>query len=202
MWNLRKINLLEGCDSPGSLLLAEEIESYHQAEAILAEAQQQANEILASARQEADEYIAEQRRSCEGLFWQQAEVVMGDWQQQREQEASQLTSLAEKLLSQAMKQLLSDFSPEQRFSALLQQLLRQHSRQKQATLYCATHQQTDISEWLKQQAWFEWQLRGDDSLEEGQLKLVTESGELFISWDAICQQMLPDKQQHDSHDEE
>ncbi|MBP2169583.1 type III secretion protein L [Erwinia toletana] len=189
MWKVRKISLLNGEPATGNLLRAQEIATHQQAEAILAQAQQQAQEIVAAAQQQAAQHIAEQREQCEARFWQQADQMFSDWQQQRQQDQQQLVPLAEQLLSQAISQVLDDFTPQQRFRALLQQLLRQHSRQQQATLWCASAQQDEISSWLAQQPQLAWQLSFDEQLPVDQLRLVTEQGELQIGWAALCQQL-------------
>ncbi|KOC91378.1 type III secretion system stator protein SctL [Winslowiella iniecta] len=191
MWTLRKITLLNGNEPPALLLRAEQIVRHQQAEAILAAAQQQAQQILAAAQQQAEQTIAQQREQCENQFWQQAETVFSDWQQQREQDEQQLVTLAGQLLNQAMGQLLHDFTPEQRFRALLQQLLRQHPRQQQATLYCNGRQREAIETWLAQQPQLSWQLSSDEQLTADQLRLVTGQGELHIGWSSLCQQLAP-----------
>ncbi|MCU5773688.1 type III secretion system stator protein SctL [Erwiniaceae bacterium BAC15a-03b] len=189
MWKVKKISLLNGEQATGNLLRAEEIATHQQAEMILAEAQQQAQEILAAAQQQAEQHIAEQREQCEAQFWQQADELFSSWQQQRQQDEQQLVTLAEQLLTQAITQVLDDFTPQQRFRALLQQLLRQHARQQQATLWCATAQQQEVSAWLAQQPQLEWQLSFDEQLPVDQLRLVTDQGELQIGWAALCQQL-------------
>lgn len=189
MWKLRKISLLDGAAPQGELLRAEQLQMQQQAAEVLAQAQQRAEKIIAAAQQQADEHIAEQRLQWEAQFWQQADTLLSGWHQQRQQDEQQLVSLATQLLNQAMTQLLGEFSDEQRFHALLQQLLRQHSRQQQATLWCASSHYATVSAWLAQQSQLAWQLSSDEQLPDDQLRLVTEHGELQVSWSMLCQQL-------------
>lgn len=190
MWKVRKISLLNGSAPQGNLLRAHEIEHHQQAEEILAQARQQADEILAAAHQQAEQQIAEQRLQCEAQFWQQADELLSGWQQQRQQDRQQLVTLAAQLLGQAMEQLLADFSDQQRFQALLRQLMRQHPRRQQATLFCAAAQLESVEAWLAAQPALCWQLSSDEQLSADQLRLVTEQGELQIDWSSLCQQLV------------
>ncbi len=189
MWKLRKISLLDGAPPQGELLRAEQLQMQQQAAEVLAQAQQRAEKIIAAAQQQANEHIAEQRLQWEAQFWQQADTLLSGWHQQRQQDEQQLVSLATQLLNQAMTQLLGEFSDEQRCHALLQQLLHQHSRQQQATLWCASCHYATVSAWLAQQSQLAWQLSSDDQLPQEQLRLVTEHGELQVSWSTLCQQL-------------
>lgn len=191
MWKIKTITLLNGSEPPGKLLRAAEMDCHQQGKAIIANAQQQAEAILTQAHQQAEHYLTQQRNEQETRFWQQAGVLFTDWQQQQELQEQQLVSLAEQLLSQAMRQLLEDFTPEQRYRTLLQQLLRQHPRQQQATLYCSGTQQEDIAACLSQQSHLVWQLSSDEQLTTDQLRLVTEQGELLVDWKSLSQQLIP-----------
>lgn len=189
MWKIRPISLLDDCDIRGNVLRAEHIVDHQHAQDIIAVAQQQANNMLLAAEQQAQQEMEQHLQEYQAQFWQQANILLEGWQQQRQQEQQQLVTLAEQLLNQTMRQLLGDFTSEQRFSALLQQLLKQHSHQQQATLYCASVQQQAIAEWLAQQPQLVWQLNSDKQLFPDQLRLVTQQGELHVDWPTMYQQL-------------
>ncbi|WP_213989512.1 type III secretion system stator protein SctL [Sodalis sp. dw_96] len=201
MWQVKKIALFDPA-AAGALLRAETVARQQQAltlaqraerrgEGTLAQARRQAETILAEAREQAQRQISEQTRSCEHTFWQQADTLFDDWLQQQQRDEAQLVTLAERLLSQALNLVLAGFTPEQRLSALLQQLLREQSRDEQATLYCPETLRGEIEVWLAHHPHLVWQLKTDDRQEAESLTLTTEHGELNINWHTLVQRLSP-----------
>ncbi|MGV7093289.1 type III secretion system stator protein SctL [Siccibacter turicensis] len=188
MWKIKPIALLGGAVPDGPVLPREVLADHRAAQQILAAAHEQAAAILEAAREQAEHELATQRLSYEAQFWQQADEVLAGWQAQRQQEEAQLVTLADRLLNDALHQLLGDVPRESRFHALLHQLLRHHPRQQQATLYCAQSQEQALSDWLAEQPQLEWTLCGDPALEADALRLVTDRGELYIAWSTLREQ--------------
>ncbi|UYU33700.1 type III secretion system stator protein SctL [Siccibacter colletis] len=189
MWKLKSITLLDGSMPEGPVLSRDVLAQHQNAQEILARAHERAEAIISAAREQAEAELAQQRLHAEAQFWQQADELLSDWHQQRQQDESQLIQLADRLLNEALQQLLDDTGEEKRFHALLRQLLRHHPRQQSATLYCALDREQAISAWLAQQPQLRWTLCGDDLLEPDTLRLVTDRGELVVSWSALCAQL-------------
>lgn len=191
MWKLKTLHQLDGCAPPGNILRREEIAQQQQAVSIIEQAHEQAHLIREQARAEAQAEMEACRREWEATFWQQAQTLLADWQQQREAEEAQLVILAGKVLNEALQQLLDEVDDERRFHALLKQLLRHYPRQQQATLYCASAQEQAISRWLADQPQLSWTLCADPALAPDHLRLTTGQGELLVNWQTLRQQLAP-----------
>ena len=106
MWKIKPIALLDGAVPDGPVLPREVLADHRAAQQILAAAHEQAAAILEAAREQAEHELATQRLSYEAQFWQQADEVLTGWQAQRQQEEAQLVTLADRLLNDALHQLL------------------------------------------------------------------------------------------------
>lgn len=191
MLTRKTLRLLNGAAPEGLLLRREELSLHQQALSVLEQAHEQAQALRDEAQAQAEAELAAARRQWEAQFWQQAQGLLDEWQQQREAEQAQLVTLAGNVLNEALQQILDEVDDAQRFHALLKQLLRQHPRQQQATLYCAPAQEEAISGWLAAQPPLAWTLCGDHALAADSLRLVTAQGELLIDWPTLRQQLLP-----------
>lgn len=191
MWKLRSLHLQGGSAPPGNVLRREEIALRLEAASIIELAHKQAQTIREQARAEAQAERAASQREGEARFWQQAQTLFADWQEQRAAEETQLVLLAGKVLNEALQHLLDEVDDERRFHALLRQLLRHYPRQQQATLYCASEQKQEINGWLVAQPQLRWTLCADPALEPDRLRLITDAGELMVNWRTLCQQLAP-----------
>lgn len=191
MWKLKSLHLQGGSAPPGNVLRREEIALRLEAASIIELAHKQAQTIREQARAEAQAERAACQREWESLFWQQAQTLFADWQEQRAAEETQLVLLAGKVLNEALQHLLDEVDDERRFHALLRQLLRRYPRQQQATLYCASGQEQEINGWLAAQSQLRWTLCADPALEPDRLRLITDAGELMVDWRTLCQQLAP-----------
>jgi len=191
MWKLKTLRQLNGIAPEGTILRREEIARQEEAASIIALAHEQAQAIREEARAAAQAEYDTQRLEWEAAFWQQAQRLLDDWQQQRAAEEAQLVIVAGKVLNEALQQILDEVDDERRFHALLKQLLRLYPRQQQATLYCASAQEMAVSGWLAGQPLLSWTLCADPELAADRLRLVTTQGELLIDWRTLCQQLVP-----------
>ena len=195
MWITKKIALL---DMPvGPLLTRESLAEHQQALSLLQTAEQQAQQRVARAEAEAEQLLQEAKARAEAViadrqqaFIAQTAQFFANWQQQQQHWQDALIPQAEALLKQAMSQLLADFPPDSRLSAMLRQLQQAQGRQAAATLSCAPVHQKDVDAWLKQQP-LDWQLVSDASLDDDTLRLTTDSGELSLSWSQVCTALMP-----------
>jgi len=191
MWKLKSLHLQGGSAPPGNVLRREEIALRLEAASIIELAHKQTQTIREQARAEAQAERAACQREWESLFWQQAQTLFADWQEQRTAEETQLVLLAGKVLNEALQHLLDEVDDERRFHALLRQLLRHYPRQQPATLYCASGQEQEINGWLAAQSQLRWTLCVDPALEPDRLRLITDAGELMVDWRTLCQQLAP-----------
>jgi len=191
MWKLKSLHLQGGSAPPGNVLRREEIALRLEAASIIELAHKQAQTIREQARAEAQAERAASQREWEARFWQQAQTLFADWQEQRAAEETQLVLLAGKVLNEALQHLLDEVDDERRFHALLRQLLRHYPRQQQATLYCASGQEQEINGWLVAQPQLRWTLCADPALEPDRLRLITDAGELMVNWRTLYQQLAP-----------
>lgn len=191
MWKLKSLPLQGGSVPADHLLRREEIACQLEAASIIEQAHDAAQRIREQARVEALAERAARQQEWESRFWQEAQTLLADWQQQRAAEEARLVLLAGKVLHAALQQLLDEVDDERRFHALLRQLLRHCPRQQQATLHCASEQEPAISGWLSGQPALRWTLCTDPALAPDQLRLITDTGELMIDWRTLCQQLAP-----------
>ena len=193
MWKLKRLSLAEGSAPGGNLLRREEIALGLEAASIIELAHKEAQTIREQARAEAQAEREACQREWEASFWQQAQALLTDWQQQRTAEEAQLVVLAGKIVNEALQHLLDEVDDERRFHALLKQLLRHYPRQQQATLYCASLQEQEIHGWLAAQPQLSWTLCADPALESDHLRLITDAGELMVDWPTLRQQLAPSR---------
>ena len=191
MWKLKSLRLPDGSAPAGNLLRREEIALGLEAAAIIELAHKEAQTIREQARAEAQAEREACQREWEAAFWQQAQTLLTDWQQQRAAEEAQLVVLAGKIVNEALQHLLDEVDDERRFHALLKQLLRHHPRQQQAMLYCASLQEQEIHGWLAAQPQLSWPLCADPMLAPDHLRLITDAGELMVDWQTLRQQLAP-----------
>lgn len=191
MWKLKRLSLADGSAPAGNLLRREAIALGLEAAAIIELAHKEAQTIREQARAEAQAEREACQREWEAAFWQQAQALLADWQQQRTAEEAQLVELAGKIVNEALQHLLDEVDDERRFHALLKQLLRHYPRQQQATLYCASLQEQEIHGWLGAQPQLSLTLCADPMLAPDHLRLITDAGELMVDWPTLRQQLAP-----------
>lgn len=192
MWKLKTLRQLNGSAPEGTLLKGEEIARQQQAVSIIEQAYEQAHIIREEARAAAQAEMQTLRREWEATFWQQAQTLLSDWQQQRDADEAQLVQLAGNVVNEALHQLLDEVDDARRFHALIKQLLRHYPRQQQATLYCASAQEPTVSNWLNRQGQLSWTLCADPALAPDKLRLVTGQGELLVDWHTLREQLIPE----------
>lgn len=115
MWKLKSLRLPDGSAPAGNLLRREEIALGLEAAAIIELAHKDAQTIREQARAEAQAEREACQREWEAAFWQQAQTLLTDWQQQRAAEEAQLVVLAGKIVNEALQHLLDEVDDERRF---------------------------------------------------------------------------------------
>ncbi|RQM39570.1 type III secretion system stator protein SctL, partial [Erwinia psidii] len=192
MLTRKRITLLNGEADLAPVIDLARLQKEQQARDILQQAQQQAEQLLADAEQEAESIRLHAQQSAEQDFWQQANTLLSDWQQQQQRIETDVLAVMDEVLSQALGQLLSDIPEPARLNALLRQLLREKTQADQGSLYCHPSQQSSVAEWLQRHSHLDWQLQPDESMQPESLKLVTSQGELYLDWQQAVSQLLPE----------
>ncbi|HGM6862450.1 TPA: type III secretion system stator protein SctL [Serratia rubidaea] len=194
MWQLRKIPLRQPPAPQAVLLGRDTLAVSRQAEQLIADAEREAQSLLDQARAQADalrQQAAAERDAllagAQETFWQQAQTLFSDWQQQRRAEQQQLLDAADALLAQALGRLLDQVPPVGQLDILLTQLRAKQPSAVAATLYCHSERHAAAAHWLTQRPELRWQPAVDDALPPDTLLLTTEQGELHISWQALRQ---------------
>lgn len=191
MLTRKRITLLNGTDDLAPVISQAMLVQQQQGADILQQAQQQAEQILAAAEQEAEACKRRAQQCAEQDFWQQADRLFANWQQQQQQIESEILAVLDGVLAAALGQLLTEVPEPPRLNALLRQLLRDKMQVEQASLCCHPSQQQPIADWLTLHPHLNWQLQPDDMLAADSLKLVTAQGELHLDWQQAVSQLLP-----------
>jgi len=190
MWIVKQIALpaatLAGA---GPLLRASQLAEHLQALDIVEQARQQADDIIRQARQRADTLLADAQDDArvqtqaaiaqyQQAFLHQADTLLLDWQHQRREWQEALLPRAERLLDQALRQLVGALPAEERLHVLLHQLLRAQGDAEQATLWCHPDQQIAAQAWLSARPHLDWRLKIHTPEDLQSVLLVTQHGEL------------------------
>ncbi len=194
MWRLKQIACFTPPGPQQAVLSRDDLAQQAQAQSLLDAAQYQAQALIEQAQEEARQ-IRQQAEAdaisiCEDAqarFWQQAQPLFDDWQQQREAQQRQVVELASRLLAEGLSHCLAQVPPQDRLQALLTQLLNRCAPEIQATLCCAPSQQPTLAAWLSERPALRWRLAPDEGLPPESLRLVTDQGEMAIDWRTFCQ---------------
>lgn len=191
MLTRKRITLLNGAADLAPVISHTQLCTQRQGQDILAQARQQAQAMREDAERQiaADRLIAQQRAGQE--FWQQADTLLHDWQQQYQQLEARVLEVMDGVMTQALGQLLGEVPQPQRLAALLRQIMRASALDDRGSLYCHPSQQNEVADWLRLHAHLGWQLQPDESLAADSLKLVTANGELHLDWQQAVRQLLP-----------
>lgn len=190
MLTRKRISLLNGAADLAPIISQARLDIQQQGVDILQQAKRQAEQILAAAQQEAEACKLRAQQRAEEDFWQQADSLLAHWQQQQQQTESEILSVMNSVLAQALGQLLTEVPDSQRLNALLRQLLREKRQVEQGTLCCHPSQQQPIAAWLATYSHIRWQLQPDETLPLDRLKLLTTQGELHLDWQQAVRQLL------------
>ncbi|MGN7738565.1 type III secretion system stator protein SctL [Pseudomonas sp. 22526] len=183
--------------SDGPVLRRETLENSLLAEQLLEAAQAEAEALLVSARQEAERMGEEVQAQARVEVWCQADALLDDWQQQRQQMWVHIIATAETLVGQALQKLLGEQPDKARIRAMLHHLMATQTQEQVGVLH--TH-----PDWLEttalqlQQAQACWTLRADPQLAPDSLLLRTELGDFSFSWSCLAEALWsqPDSVAH------
>ncbi|CAO95577.1 type III secretion system stator protein SctL [Erwinia tasmaniensis] len=191
MLTRKRITLLNGAADLAPVISQSQLFIQQQGQDILEQARQQAQAMRDDAERQiaADRLIAQQRAGQ--AFWQQADTLLHDWQQQYQQLEAQVLEVMDGVMTQALGQLLDEVPEPQRLAALLRQIMRASALDDRGSLYCHPSQQNEVADWLHLHAHLGWRLQPDGSLAVDGLKLVTANGELHLDWQQAVRQLLP-----------
>ncbi|MFJ4143894.1 type III secretion system stator protein SctL [Pseudomonas sp. NPDC089734] len=173
------------------LLRREVLEHCRLADELLDDARARADEILASAHAEAQAL----RESCEqetrAQVWEQAQSLLDDLRQQREQSLASIVEVAQELVGQALQVVLDELPDEQRIGAVLRQLTSASPNQETASIYCHPDQIPTLAQSLEAHGQQGWAVRGDPNMDPDAISLRTEHGDFSLSWSALQQHIWP-----------
>ncbi|PXV73950.1 type III secretion system stator protein SctL [Pantoea sp. PNA 03-3] len=187
----RHIDLVNGKDDLAPVISRHQLAVQVQARTIIQEAHQRAEKIISAAEQEAEASSLLVRQRAEEAFWERADTMFMHWQKQQQQWESDVLSVMDVVLEQALEQLLTEVPESQRLQGLLRQLLLEKTQTDKATLCCHPSQQASIATMLENYSHLNWQLQPEESLPPDSLKLVTPQGELYLDWQLASQQLKP-----------
>ncbi|MGE7955662.1 type III secretion system stator protein SctL [Pseudomonas sp. NPDC089530] len=160
-----------------------------------------AEQLLDAARAEAEALLSEARDAAAGLreeaavqaraeVWRQADALLADWQEQRQQMWQGIVASAEAVLGQAWQALLGEQEPPVRIAALLRQLAAAQPQDEAGVLHCHPDALPLATRHL-QQAQAAWSLRGDPQQAADSLCLRTEQGDFSLDWQTLGTALWP-----------
>lgn len=173
------------------IIPAERVAAHRQSRTLWEEASAQAETIVAQAHEQAKMLCTQAVEEAEAEFWQQANALLQGVRQDRMHLEKIVITQAEKLLRDALAQLLDNTPAPSRHHALLRQLLKQQQGESRGTLYCHPVQLADVQNWLDAHVHLEWRLASDETLESDAMKLVTAHGVMSLSWRQAAKQLIP-----------
>ncbi|MBN2974771.1 hypothetical protein BFW88_03105 [Pseudomonas fluorescens] len=187
MLRRRKIELYEGASDSTQVLVKRE----------LLDQSTRANELVEHAKAHADQLVSEAVQHRDALaeqahiaFWQRANLVLGQWEQQRNSMCEQLERYAAAIASQAYRCLLDDVPPTARLTALVRQLAANQLPVVQATLLCHPAERNDLEHCLIALDITLWALRPDERIKQQTLVLETAEGDFHIDWYLLRDMLL------------
>lgn len=90
---------------------------------IIAQAEQEAQAIRAEVQQQAEHWLGDYREQVAAEFWQQANEVQAQWEQQNEALWQNVEGILEPLLHQALAHILAQVPPAEKIRAVIKHLL-------------------------------------------------------------------------------
>lgn len=176
---------------PGGLVLRREtLEDCVLAEQVLTTARAEADALLARAQDDAERLRDNAWQQACDEVWQQADAVLLQWQQEREQMWASITLTAEALVGTALRQLLAEQPDAARVSALLLQLRLAQPEDEAAVLYCHPDWLEPATQKLQQRQ-ASWSVRADPQLAPQTLCLRTEQGDFRLNWTTLVGAVWP-----------
>lgn len=178
--------------SDGPVLRRETMETYQLAEQLLEAARLQGENLLIRAHQEAERLGEIAQAEAWAEVWRQADVLLEDWQHQRQQMWTDITSTAETLVGQVFQQLQGEQPVHARVRAVIHHLMISQTDEQAGVVYA--HQ--DWLEPIKLQlndAQARWSVRSDPELAPETVCLRTEHGEFYLSWGRLIDILWPTK---------
>ncbi|MCU1771343.1 type III secretion system stator protein SctL [Pseudomonas sp. 13B_3.2_Bac1] len=174
----------------GPVLRREILEQNLLASQLLEAARSNAESILAQARRQSAQLADEAREQARAEVWRQADALLNEWQQQRQQMWTDIIASAETLVSEAMQCLLGETVQPERIKALLRQLAAAQPSDEAGVLHCHPAELDAVSHQL-QTTQALWSVRADPQLPPDSLCLRTALGDFSLSWGALVAQVWP-----------
>lgn len=172
---------------PEPILRREAIADSLRAEQLLADAQLQAEHLL-QQQEQASQLL---QRQALAEFWETANGFLQGLQEQRQEQQRQIHGAVQRLLSEALQQLLDDTSLAERVRALLRNLASSQSGEALACLSCHPEILETVSQWLAQSRFADyWQLKAEPSMASEQLRLSHAQGVFEIAWTDLREGLL------------
>ncbi|RMQ45840.1 HrpE [Pseudomonas cichorii] len=168
-----------------SLLRREVLEQCLLAEELLDDARARAQEILDQAHAEADDLRQRCEEETRAEVWVQAQSLLDDLREQREQSLATVVEAAQDLVQQALQIVLDELPDDKKVSAVLRQLTSASPNQESALVYCHPDQITLLAQCLEEHGQQGWTLRGDPNLAVDAISLRTEHGDFSLSWSVL-----------------
>ncbi|MCX8961511.1 hypothetical protein EHW64_10205 [Erwinia psidii] len=191
MLNCRKINICPGIKRQKECIIRREnVEKFYLSEEIINAAIQQKNKILDEAHAEAEAIRLDVRHRVSRQFWQDAQVLLDDWQREREKMKEDILQCTKQLLAQALQLAFAKQPTEKRTEALIQHLRRNYDEKSPASLLVNPQLRIQVENVLKMHSNNHWEIIDDSRLQKDQLCLKSTTGDFFISWETVKEQLL------------
>lgn len=170
-----------------ALIPREMLADFTQAHALIEHAQAQADTLIQQAQAQCERVLEEAGQQ----FWQRANTLLQRWESERQAMHDGLEQVATSVIGTAIRGFLEEVPPDQRITALLNQLLAAQLPPVNATLLCHPQDREAVEHWLARLRDVPWTLRVEDEVDAGSLLLETEDGGFHINWADALDDLIP-----------
>ena len=190
MLTVCKIDAIPGISlAHETVLRRENVKEFYLASEIVCAAHEQARKILNDAQAGADAIRLQVRRETSQQLWQQAQVLLDDWQSEREEMQNSVIDIIKKSLTQALHLAFATPPPESRIKILIDHLRHTYDSPTPAVLLVHPHQLDRVKRYLTSHS-NNWKIVGDDNQNKDELCLKSSTGKFYISWDSVTEKLF------------
>ena len=191
MLTVHKINLLAGnslVQQP--VLRREEIANFFVAQQACDIANLRASETIKHAQLAAERIRHQAYEEVSKTLWKQAQVLLDDWQKEREEMRKQAVECAKQLLTQALRLALAKEPAKARINLLFKQLQKHPDANHAAMLIVNPRQYEQVEQFLGAQGDTPWTLVSDPQQAKDELCLKSPHGKYTIGWQTLTDTFL------------
>ncbi|PDO83510.1 HrpE/YscL family type III secretion apparatus protein [Kosakonia sacchari] len=191
MLTVHKINLLAGASVVQQpVLRREEIANFFVAQQACDIANLHARETIKHAQLAAERIRHQAYEEVSKTLWKQAQVLLNDWQKEREEMRKQTVGCAKQLLTQALRLAFDKEPAKARIQTLLKQLQKHPEVNRAAMLMVNPRQYEQAEQFLNAQGDTPWTLVSDPRQAKDELCLKSPHGKYTIGWQTFTDSFL------------